>query len=189
MVGDNIEALKRKEILRSEIDANKLEDLMTTKFATIDPEMALSDVVAKMKKEKLHEIPVVDGKKLSRRGELQHPDPEEERGHGSEGKACHGDPAQGEGIDASHRGGRDVHLHQLPKPAHHQGLAASSASISRKDVVKLILNIKEIRNITVKDIMSTRDQGGPGEVQDQGCHGADEQAGHRTIPVVDKTSR
>jgi len=64
MVGDNIEAIKRREMLRSEIDKNNLGDIMSTKFTTVDPEMALSDVVAKMRAENLHEIPVVNGKKL-----------------------------------------------------------------------------------------------------------------------------
>ena len=64
MVGESIEGLKRKELLRSQIDANKVGDLMRTKFETVGPETPLSDVVAKMNSSDLHEIPVVDGKKL-----------------------------------------------------------------------------------------------------------------------------
>lgn len=65
MMGDNIEAMKRKELIRSQIDANKLEDLMEDKFETVDPEMNLTDVVAKLRAKDLHEIPVTeDGKKL-----------------------------------------------------------------------------------------------------------------------------
>lgn len=64
MVGESIEGLKKRELLRSLIDANKVGDLMRKKFETVDPETALSDVVAKMKSSDLHEIPVVDGKKL-----------------------------------------------------------------------------------------------------------------------------
>jgi len=64
MVGESIEGLKKRELLRSLIDANKVGDLMRTKFETVGPDMALSDVVAKMKSSDLHEIPVVDGKKL-----------------------------------------------------------------------------------------------------------------------------
>ena len=56
--------MKKRELLRSLIDANKVGDLMRKKFETVDPETALSDVVAKMKSSDLHEIPVVDGKKL-----------------------------------------------------------------------------------------------------------------------------
>jgi len=64
MIGESIEGLKKRELLRSQIDSNKVGDLMRTKFETVDPEMALSDVVAKMKSSDLQEIPVVDGKKL-----------------------------------------------------------------------------------------------------------------------------
>ncbi len=132
MVGDNIEALKRKEILRSEIDANKLEDLMTTKFATIDPEMALSDVVAKMKKEKLHEIPVVDGKKLSGVVSFSTLIRKKSVVMGQKAKHVMEIPPKVKAVDTRHRGGRDIHLHQLPKPAHHQGIAASSVSFPER---------------------------------------------------------
>ncbi|MBN1110319.1 MAG: CBS domain-containing protein, partial [Methanomassiliicoccales archaeon] len=64
MVGESIEGLKKRELLRSLIDSNRVEDLMKTKYETADPEMALSDVVAKMRSSDLHEIPVVDGKRL-----------------------------------------------------------------------------------------------------------------------------
>lgn len=64
MVGESIEGMKKRELLRSLIDSNNVVDLMKKKFETVDPEMALSDVVAKMKAADLHEIPVVDGKKL-----------------------------------------------------------------------------------------------------------------------------
>lgn len=65
MMGDNIEAMKRKELIRSQIDAIKLEDLMDDEFETVDPEMGLTDVVAKLRAKDLHEIAVVEnGKKL-----------------------------------------------------------------------------------------------------------------------------
>ncbi|NLX47755.1 MAG: CBS domain-containing protein [Euryarchaeota archaeon] len=64
MVGESIEGLKKRELLRSLIDGNKVDGLMRKKFETVDPEMGLSDVVAKMKASDLHEIPVVEGKKL-----------------------------------------------------------------------------------------------------------------------------
>ncbi|HUT26484.1 MAG TPA: CBS domain-containing protein [Methanomassiliicoccales archaeon] len=64
MVGESIEGMKKRELLRSLIDSNRVEDLMNKKFETVDPEMALSEVVAKMRSADLHEIPVVEGKKL-----------------------------------------------------------------------------------------------------------------------------
>ena len=65
MMGENIEAMKRKELIGSQIDAIKLEDLMDDKFETVDPEESLTDVVAKLRAKDLHEVAVTeDGKKL-----------------------------------------------------------------------------------------------------------------------------
>jgi CBS domain-containing protein len=64
MVGENLEALKRREMLRSVIDKKQVSELLNTKFETITPETALSDAVAKMRAADLYEIPVVDKKKL-----------------------------------------------------------------------------------------------------------------------------
>jgi CBS domain-containing protein len=64
MVGENLEALKRREMLRSVIDKKHISELINTKFETITPETALSDAVAKMRAADLYEIPVVDKKKL-----------------------------------------------------------------------------------------------------------------------------
>jgi len=65
MMGENIEAVKKREILGSKIDSMGLENLIENKFETVDPEMGLSDVVARMRAKDLHEMPVTeDGKKL-----------------------------------------------------------------------------------------------------------------------------
>ncbi len=59
-----MEALKRREMLRSVIDSKQISELINTKFETIDPETSLSDAVAKMRASDLYEIPVVEKKKL-----------------------------------------------------------------------------------------------------------------------------
>ena len=64
MVGENLEALKRREMLRSVIDKKQISELISTKFETITPETGLSDAVAKMRAFDLYEIAVVDKKKL-----------------------------------------------------------------------------------------------------------------------------
>lgn len=188
MVGDNIEALKRKEILRSEIDANKLEDLMTTKFVTIDPEMALSDVVAKMKKEKLHEIPVVDGKKLS-------------------GVVSFSTLIRKKSVVM---GQKAKHVMEIPPKVKESTPVTEVAEIfistsyrnlpitkgpnivgvvSRKDVVKLILDIKEIRNVQVKDIMSTEIKAVQEKSKIKEAMELMSKLDIRTIPVVDTDFR
>ncbi len=64
MVGENLEALKRREMLRSVIDTKQISELINKKFETIDPETSLSEAVAKMRANDLYEIPVVQKKKL-----------------------------------------------------------------------------------------------------------------------------
>ena len=65
MTGENIEAMKNREVLRSQIDSIKLETLMETEYKSVDPEMGITDVVALMRAEDLHEIPVTEKKKLA----------------------------------------------------------------------------------------------------------------------------
>ncbi|HXZ24278.1 MAG TPA: CBS domain-containing protein [Methanomassiliicoccales archaeon] len=65
MLGETVEAVKRREMLRSQIDAFKLETLVEEKFDSVDPEDGLSDVVSKMRPKDLHEIAVMEkGKRL-----------------------------------------------------------------------------------------------------------------------------
>lgn len=65
MMGENIAAMKKRELLRSQIDSMNLGDLLEAKFETVDPEMSLTDVVARMRSKDLHEMPVTEnGKKL-----------------------------------------------------------------------------------------------------------------------------
>jgi CBS domain-containing protein len=186
MVGDNIEALKRKEILRSEIDANKLEDLMTTKFATIDPEMALSDVVAKMKKEKLHEIPVVNGKKLLGVVSFSTLIRKKSVVMGQKAKHVMEIPPQ---VKAS---AAITEVAETFISTSYRNLPITKGSqligvISRKDVVKLILDIKEIRNIKVQDMMSTNIKAVEEKAKIKDAMELMSKLDIRTIPVVDKS--
>ncbi|MDD1743878.1 MAG: CBS domain-containing protein, partial [Methanomassiliicoccales archaeon] len=65
MTGENIEAMKNRELLRSQIDSIKVETLMEKEYSSVDPEMGITDVVAKMRAEDIHEIPVLEKKKLA----------------------------------------------------------------------------------------------------------------------------
>ncbi|HVO78372.1 MAG TPA: CBS domain-containing protein, partial [Methanomassiliicoccales archaeon] len=60
-----IEAVKRREVIRSQIDAFKITDLIDKKYECVDPEMAVSEAIAKMRALDVHEMPVTeDCKKL-----------------------------------------------------------------------------------------------------------------------------
>ncbi|MDD1765309.1 MAG: CBS domain-containing protein [Methanomassiliicoccales archaeon] len=60
MKGEGLETVKVREQLRSLIESYRIEDLMTTQYEAVDPEMTISDVVARMRALDLHEIPVVE---------------------------------------------------------------------------------------------------------------------------------
>ena len=65
MVGETIEAVKRREVIRSQIDAFNIADLIDDKFDCVDPEMGLSEAIAKMRAIDVHEMPVTENcKKL-----------------------------------------------------------------------------------------------------------------------------
>ncbi len=60
MVGETIEAVKRREVIRSQIDAFDITDLIDKKFVCVDPETAVSEAIAKMRAHDVHEMPVTE---------------------------------------------------------------------------------------------------------------------------------
>ncbi|MDD1769512.1 MAG: CBS domain-containing protein [Methanomassiliicoccales archaeon] len=63
MVGETIEAVKRREVIRSQIDAFNIADLVDEKYDCVDPEMAVSEAIAKMRALDVHEMPVTEKRK------------------------------------------------------------------------------------------------------------------------------
>lgn len=188
MVGDNIEAIKRREMLRSEIDKNDLGELMSTKFMTVDPEMALSDVVAKMKAENLHEIPVVNGKKLL-------------------GVVSFGTIIRKKN---SVIGQKAKHLMDVPPAIKssteitevaetfiatgYRNLPVTKGTqlvgmVSRADIIDLIRNIKEIKEVQVKDVMSSDVKAVNEKDKVKDALEQMRKLDIRTVPVVDKDFR
>ena len=60
MVLKDLEDPRRLSMLRSQIDANSVEDIMDSDFPTVDPEDRLSDVLLVMKESNYQEIPVME---------------------------------------------------------------------------------------------------------------------------------
>ncbi|HKM14152.1 MAG TPA: CBS domain-containing protein [Candidatus Methanomethylophilaceae archaeon] len=60
MVLKDLEDPRRLSMLRSQIDANSVEDIMDSDFPTVDPEDRLSDVLLVMKDSNYQEVPVMD---------------------------------------------------------------------------------------------------------------------------------
>ncbi|MFP4197286.1 MAG: CBS domain-containing protein [Methanomassiliicoccales archaeon] len=61
---EELDELKKREIIRSMIDNKDLNEIMEHDFDSVDVETPLHDVIPKMKKRDLHEIPVLDGKRF-----------------------------------------------------------------------------------------------------------------------------
>lgn len=185
MVGDNIEALRRREMLRSEIDANKLEDLMSTKFETVDQEMGLSDVVAVMKAKNLHEIAVVNGKKLL--GVISFGTIIRKKNSVIGQKAKHVmeippsikiDTAVTEVAETFISTG----YRNLPIMRGSQIIGV----VSRGDIVSLIKDIKEIRTIPVRNVMSSNVQAIEEKDKVKDALDLMRRLDIRTVPVVNK---
>ena len=60
MVLKDLEDPRRLSMLRAQIDANPVEEVMDTDFPTVSPEDRLSDVLQVMKKSNYQEIPVLE---------------------------------------------------------------------------------------------------------------------------------
>lgn len=61
---EELDGVKKREIIRSMIENNDLNEIMEHDFDSVDVETPLLDVIPKMKKRDLHEIPVLDGKRF-----------------------------------------------------------------------------------------------------------------------------
>jgi CBS domain-containing protein len=185
MVGENVEAMKRREMLRSRIDSNSLEDLVDTDFVTVDPEMALSDVVAKMKSADLHEIPVMDKKKLL--GVVSYGTMIRKRNMvvGMKAKNAMDIPPMittGTPITEVAEQFIATGFRQLPvfKGKSFLGM------VSRGSLIKLVKDIKEFRTVLVKDIMTAEVQAVEEKEAIKAALELMQRLDIRTVPVVDE---
>ncbi|OPY31125.1 MAG: inosine 5'-monophosphate dehydrogenase [Methanomassiliicoccales archaeon PtaU1.Bin124] len=188
MVGDNIEAIKRREMLRSEIDKNNLEDLMSTKFSTVDPEMGLSDVVAKMRAENLHEIPVVNGKKLL--GVVSFGTIIRKKNTVIGQKAKHVmeiPPTIKTSTEVTEVAEQFISTGYRNLPVM-KGTALVGL-VSRADIIGIVKDLKEIRTVPVKDVMSPDVKAVAEKDKVKDALEQMRKLDIRTVPVVDKDFR
>jgi len=150
--------MKAREKLRSVIESYKTEDLMARKFETADPETTISDVVARMRATDLHEIPVVtDGNKLM-------------------GVVSYGSLLKRKNLPVSTKA-KSV-METPPEIREETAITEVAESIvstgyrqipvvrgkkilgviSREDIVRMVLDIKDLENIPVKEVMTTEVQ-------------------------------
>ena len=187
-MGDNIEAMKRKELIRSQIDAVKLEDLMDDKFETVDPEEVLTDVVAKLRAKDLHEIAVVEGKKLlgvvSYRSIIRR----KNLVIGTKARAAM-DLAPQISLESSITEVAELFLstgyRQMPVQKGNRIVGV----ISRAGVVSIIPKIKELKTIPVNSVMTENVMTVTEEEPVKNAVDIMRRLDIRTIPVVDDTGR
>lgn len=185
MVGENVEAMKRREMLRSRIDATELETLVDTEYVFAEPEDAFSDVVAKMRAAELHEIPVMDKKKLI--GLVSYGTIIRKRAMVSGMKAKNAmeiapmitttTPVTEVAEQFISTGFR-----QMPvfKGKTFLGM------VSRGSVIRLVKDIKEFRNVHVKDIMTVEVQAVEEKETIKAALELMQRLDIRTVPVVDE---
>ncbi len=185
MNGTEIAGIKKREQLRSMVEATKITDLMSKEFEYVSPEDQLSDVLRKMGQLDLHEMPVsLDGKRLM--GVVSYGTLLKRRNLPITTKAgsitvmpqeIGPDTLVTEVAEAFMTSG----FRQIPivRGQNIQGILA------RTDLIKIIRGIKELRELKVRDIMTE-------DVQTVGPEDPVETAllsmknlTIRTLPVVD----
>jgi len=148
-----IEGIKKRRMLRSQIDSNDLENVMNEELNSVDVETPLYDILAKMKSQDLHEILVLDRSELAglvsfgtllrrktiavttkARSVMESP-PEVKLGTPLTEVAEH----------MVSTGYRQMPVVKRNKPV---------GIISRKDIIRVIPQIRDLRNLVVADIMT-----------------------------------
>jgi len=185
---EELEGIKKREILRSKIDSKGLSGMMSEEFDTVDVDTPLYDVLAKMKSQDLHEIPVLDangmagivsfGTLLRRktvavttkaRSVMESP-PEVRTDTPLTEVAEHM-------VSTGYR--------QMPVVRGHKIVGI----VSRVDIIKVIPQIKDLRNLVVADIMTEDVQT---VKEDDAVRDAVELMRNldiRTLPVIDDEGR
>jgi CBS domain-containing protein len=189
MNGTEIAGIKKREQIRSMVEATKIADLMSKRFEFVSPEDQLSDVLKKMGQLDLHEMPVsLDGKRLM--GVVSYGTLLKRRNLPITTKAgsitvmpqeVTPDTLVTEVAEAFMTSG----FRQIPvvKGQNIQGI------IARTDLIKIVEGIRDLRELKVRDIMTE-------DVQTVGLEDPVETAllsmknlTIRTLPVVDEESK
>lgn len=189
MKGEGLETMKAREKLRSTIESYKTEDLMAKQYETADPEMTISDVVARMRAMDLHEIPVVaDSNKLM--GIISYGSLLKRKNLPVSTKArsvMESPPEIKEETAITEVAEKIISTgyRQIPVVRGKKILGV----ISREDIVRMTLAIKDLKNIPVKEVMTTEVQT---VTSKDSLKRAIELMGKldvRALPVVDETNR
>jgi CBS domain-containing protein len=189
MNAQEIAGMKKREQLRSMVEATKLSDLMSKGFEYVSPEEQLSDVLKKMGQLDLHEIPVsLDGKRLM-------------------GVVSYGTLLKRRNLPITTKAGS---IAIMPQEITTETLVTEAAEafmtsgfrqipvvrgqiiqgiISRTDMIRIVPQIRDLREIKVREVMTE-------DVQTVGSEDPVEAAllsmknlTIRTLPVVDKDRR
>jgi CBS domain-containing protein len=150
---EELEGMKKREMLRSQIDSNDLDGMMDGEFETVDVETPLYDVLAKMKSKDLHEIPVMNGSGLA--GVFSFGTLLRRKTIAVNAKAksvMENPPEIGPEMSLTEVAEHIVSTSYRQMPVVKNGRPIGI--ISRKDLIKVVPKIKDLRNLVVADIMT-----------------------------------
>jgi len=189
MSAEELMGINKKEQLRSTIDSIGLEAMMDRDFTSIKPQETLSDVIKKMRDLDLHEIPVISDDK------------------GFMGIVSYGQLLKRKNISITTKAeSLLVAPRQITSQTPVTELAESFLStgyrqmpvmdgsdvrgiVSRTNMIKIIQDIRELRNIPVREVMSPDIQTVKGEDRVETAVTIMKNLDIRTLPVVDGMDR
>jgi CBS domain-containing protein len=150
---EELEGIKKREMLRSKIDSKSLSSIMSEEFDTVHVETPLYDILAKMKSQDLHEIPVLDGNGIA--GIVSFGTLLKRKTVAVNTKArsvMESPPEVGIGTSLTEVAEHMVSTgyRQMPVMKGHK----IAGIVSRMDIIKIIPQIKDLRNLVVADIMT-----------------------------------
>ena len=150
---EELEGIKKREMLRSKIDSKSLSSMMSEEFDTVDVDTPLYDILAKMKSQDLHEIPVLDGNGIA--GIVSFGTLLRRKTGAVNTKArsvMESPPEVGTDTPLTEVAEHMVSTgyRQMPVVKRHR----IAGIVSRMDLIKIIPQIKDLRNLVVADIMT-----------------------------------
>ena len=148
-----LEGIRKREMLRSQIDSKDLTEAMNDEFDTVNVDTPLYDVLAQMKAQDIHEIPVVEGGELAGIVSFGTLLRRKTVGVNTKAKSVMENPPEVQ-VSAPLT---EVAEHIVSTSYRQMPVLKGTkpvGMISRKDLIKVIPEIKDLRNLLVADIMT-----------------------------------
>ncbi len=185
---EQLGGLRKREMIRSMIESIDLEDVMNTDVGSVGPDTPLNDVLAKMRKNDLHEITVVDGRTMD--GVISFGSLLKRKNIPVSTKArsvMENPPEVPPDTDITEVAEKMVSTgyRQVPVVDNDEVIG----TVSRMEVAKIIREINDLGNIPVEEIMTLEVNTVKGKDSLQKATDIMKSLDIRTIPVLDDLDR